>query len=116
MALHHVAVDVHLRLVVYGAEVEKNLLAVPLRRNGYFTLIPYAVDEIHVLYSRQLALGAERNGNLLVELVGFVQVAFYTGFAEIEVEVPRSVQVHPRGALKLRAGILGAGRSGRPKR
>jgi len=54
-----------------------------------------------VLYSRQLALGAERNGNLLVELVGFVQVAFYAGFAEIEVEVPRS------GSPTRRAQIAG---------
>ena len=52
MACHELAVDIYLRLVIYGAEVEQDILTVPRLGHRDLALVPDAGDELLMLDTR----------------------------------------------------------------
>ena len=106
VAADEATVDIYLRLVIYGTEVELHALALPCRRNLYHALIPHAVDEIGIPYAREFALRCERHRDTLLEALAVIEIAVATRIRQIERKTPFAVQVDPVGSFELRAGIL----------
>ena len=106
MTAHELAVDIYLRLVIHGAEIEFHALALPLRRYLDLALIPYAVDEIGIAHTRKFAFGSKRHGNTAVEALTVIKIAVTARIRQVERKTPLAVKVDPVGSFELRAGIL----------
>ena len=78
MPPHQFPIDIDRRIVVNGAKVQHHLPTCPVCGHLDRALIPYIVDEIGVFHARQLALGAERNDNLVFEALALEQLLFHT--------------------------------------
>ena len=67
VAEHFLSVDVDCSVVVDSPEVEQDVLVSPAGRNAEGALVPDTWDEVGVLHSREAALGAEGDGDLVGE-------------------------------------------------
>ena len=107
MDAHPCAVDIDRGLVIYGSEMQQDVLACPLGRYLYGTMVPDGIDKIGEADPRQLTFRAKGDGYLIFESSRFIPIFIITYTAKIEGISPGAVQVFPLSPFKLRAWILG---------
>ena len=103
------AIDIDLRIVVDGPEIQQNVLSAPRFGHRHLAVVPDAVDEIGVPDAREGALGTERHRDPALESGRLLQSPFQSRPGEVERIVPHPVEIHPRRPFELRPRVLPAG-------
>ena len=100
------AVNKHIRLVVYAAEVKDYTSTIPGGRYFNNTLIPHTADEVGIRYSGKFTLRTKWNIDFFAETVGFLKIAFEPRITKVKIETPDAVEIYPVITFKLRTWML----------